>query len=681
MCGISSLPKPPGMIPIVCFAEESMPLMMSPLCIPEGDKTGIRMGSIGVSIKNGAKIMLIGSIELLVQCKANVGEGTVLIENMLRWASGNLPKVMLLGLPEHMNALIKKNISECGYKASIATDPTGVIQRRNVVICTDDCPFIEELKEFVENGGGLICCHRPDATRTPMASYLSTMGISFMDCGLIVGRIHTTVLEAKHSFNQLRETCFDCQADKYIEAVSSANVSIQDLDILTTPLKWYIQAMPKDYTPRIAEVHEAAWNFLTRNEHWVSEEGFCSHVEESITSVLLVETTQKLPCSYWVGKNMGEVFPGKSNADILSGEKVVAAFNAEGWASTGLWAPAGVMCKVRIENGVSGIRLQIGAHESALVSKDGPWRRWPFIISLFDLPENGELEFCSPFGGLIYLTLDEEPLEQVVVEVEFSNVCMCPRYHHEHGNLWNETCKLDVPFGEIETGTVTFTVPSNVLRMIKSINEPVRRFDALVGEIHSFLASDIATNHRIVFDVDLPNDIPICGYPIVLPIEAAEIILLETAPTPELFSTLAFIGVMSMPLEDFSEDQETALANLAVVIAMRKFWPHENPLDYAPDIMTKYLDQLLNICTELGSDKVTDALQATKQVKEMGSQRSQNDYWMDFVKYLSIGCNRDLQELLELRQKTEKRNVLMSCSSASLSEYVLSEACLSGRSA
>jgi hypothetical protein len=234
------------------------------------------------------------------------------------------------------------------------------------------------------------------------------------------------------------------------------------------------------------------------------------------------------------------------------------------------------------------------------------------------------MTISSMFGGIIYI-VTRAPVPGF--QVTFDGVARCPLFQRDE---WNVSSFLCAPFCEITTQFADFTVPSAYISEIPSVAKFVERMDFLLGSVIQFTADFQNRRHRVVFDVELPTNVPICGYPILLGYDSIRPILIDDTPSADLFCLLMFVGVLALPEQFFDEVDETCLAALAANIAMSKRWETQAIIEEVDELPPKFKTLLVEYAELRDGQAMTRAL---VKVRERGRLEGQ-DMWDVFVNEL-----------------------------------------------
>jgi hypothetical protein len=264
-------------------------------------------------------------------------------------------------------------------------------------------------------------------------------------------------------------------------------------------------------------------------------------------------------------------FPGRSNL-ALRNFQLQAEFASAGWYSTGLYLPAGVVSTVVVDRRVSHCWLQIGSHAESITAQAVAWRRWPSVTVRFEIVER-TIQIGSPFGGIIYVTCDENPgQEPLAIVLTFCHVGRHPFFTVHDPGLWNETKDLDAPWAELETRFIIFTLPATFLRSLPDLPGLANRIDVIVNELLKFMSDDSVSAYRVIFDVTVTDSMA-NAEAIFLPIETLDDVLLHEGPSVALLSLFQLIAERSIPPLGFPTNAKSALASLAAYSTAESIWP------------------------------------------------------------------------------------------------------------
>jgi hypothetical protein len=434
---------------------------------------------------------------------------------------------------------------------------------------------------------------------------LSAYGIGFPACNYKLGPYHATFFAVADQAARIPFVFLarDCQA--MIESpLDSIELPLLDRAIAT--VRYYLSVMRRTNDEVISDLATAAFDALSKSSY-VSDEGLCPDLLHGVLMVLVTELTQKLPAKYFVGQKYSQPFPGEVGAQERVADIVSLSLKIGGWHTTGFYLPAGELGHAKVASGEMppGAVIQIGSHLDNLVQKPGPWQRWPSVVLSFDF-DTEELDFASPFGGVVYLVSPAGGK----VDLELSGVVKYPVFAK---GSWNGTEGLAAPFAEIMSDYAILTLPVSILPPTDVIEAGCTFLDDLIDAAVHFTGDDSDTVYRVIFDMELATDSPVCGNPIVLTNEQLDAVFTAREPSPDLFCLLMFIAILSLPVGGFSEDEETCIGAVAAGVAFRKKWPNATPMDYSPDELPEQTAALWDIsCSPPGEKAIPRSLQVVR---------------------------------------------------------------------
>jgi hypothetical protein len=216
-------------------------------------------------------------------------------------------------------------------------------------------------------------------------------------------------------------------------------------------------------------------------------------------------------------------FPGSTPAGAPRvSRKVSVNAAAPGWASTGLYVPAGSVVTVSLPfPALKGSwSLRVGAHSDELWSLDA-WQRAPDITRVFPVSQRAT-RIASGFGGLLYVQVPEDA-GTGNVEAQVEGVVEAPLFQLGKTRLqeWRrEVRNRPGPWAELAGRRVIFTVPSSAIRNLQDPQSLLELWDRLVESQEKLVArAPRRTPERIVADRQISAGYMHSGYPIMTPID------------------------------------------------------------------------------------------------------------------------------------------------------------------
>lgn len=672
--GVEFVPKPDGMVPVVTVSDKALPVSIAPLCLDAGDPTGVSLAIIAIAHYEQGRVMCAGHIDFFSAC-AQDPEGSVFLENSVRWAASGVRgmiRVCLLNLPEAVSQAMQKVMVNFGFHVSLRQNCDD-INRFNVVFCTSDCQFGVELREGLKRGISVICgaADTDSPTRFDFNSLLVETGIGFPQCFLVVGPLNATMTSVSPSYTAMSKVTLKNQAELFEDMVRlpPEEIDVGKLDNVISTLRYHVSVMFQEKNEILEKLANAALNALEQSDCYRNGT-FCYTLLQKVYATLLVDVMMKLPASYFQGKDHSLVFPG----DLAPQERITTTialqYKNDGWFGTGFYCPPGEVSHVAITGDVTGsMAIQIGSHTEVLCNKETEWLRWPGVTSVYRVGGE-EVEIGSMFGGIIYLSNDD-PVEGTV-QMTFNNMCRYPMWKN---GSWNDTEEFVAPFFEIETRFVIFTMPYDSLINIPNIDEFAAGIDQMIGEVLEFTCATPEKPFRVVFDVELPCDGPICGYPIIMNYEMIEEIVFHQQPSPSLMILLIYIGILSLPPDFVCEDIESSLAMTAACAAFLRRWPTESPIDHITIPLPSTFSDIWAVYSQEEDKQLLTKALGRVLPKAQGMPPNHHSMWGAVVNELTkLSNGRDYQHLMP--KKTEvlpAEALIMSMSSSNLQSYQLSD--------
>ena len=671
--GVSYVPKTDAMVPVVAVGERALPIAIAPLCLEAGDPTGVSLGIAAVAHYERGRVLCVGQINFIVECTSENAEAAVFLENAVRWAAPNVMgtiRVCLLGLSASIAPQIQKNLGGFGFHVSLRDEPTD-LERFNVILCSSDCKFGVELREALKRGAGLICgaAEAETPNRFAMNSLLVEAGLGFPQCFLVVGPLNASTVKLTLSYTAMSKITLKSQAARFEEMVKGKDINqidVGELDNVISALRYHIGVMFQEKNEILEHLADIALEAL-ENSNCYENGVFCSTLVQSVFVALITDLMMKLPASYFAGKDHSQLFPGPIGIPELVTETISVNYTNDGWFTTGMYLPAGHVAKVAVTGDVTEtMAIQVGSHTEVLSTGQSGLLRWPSVVNIYRIgPE--EFEIGSMFGGIVYLVNDAKG--EGCVNITFTDVCKYPLWS-EGG--WNGTETLEAPVMEIVTSYVVFTMPREYMEKIPDVSEFVMNIDSFIENVVHFTSYVPDKPFRVVFDVELPVEGPICGYPIVLSYETIDNIINNQNPTPGLFIMLMYIGILSLPADFFEDDIEASLATTATGVTFLKHWPDLSPLDYVTIPLPAMFSEIWAIyLNERDKGLITRVLRRTRM-----RPPGKFDMWQVFVTELNkCSEGKDYGHLMPKRsdKSPPSESVVMCMSSTSLQSYQLDD--------
>ena len=670
--GISKIPKPQDLHPLVCLSEYTAPVAIAILSLSSGNTTEIYLPVVAISVFNNRRMMVIGQIGLLAMCNNQSTEASAFLENSVHWTGGvgrNNYRICLLQVEPAIAQEIAKNLKTFDFIVTVQ-DTLPEFKRFHIIITTMQCTFGEQLRDYM---GGLIIADVSENTQEKnMTKFILEHGLGFPKSSLSMGNVTNEFIRTNKGFRDLIECTLLKLVEQYkVMVQDEIDMSVQKYDNLVTALRYHIIVLDRRENEILIELAEAAFTLL-KNTNYITEDGYiCPSIIHGITVVLLTEILQRMPAKIFVGQHHGNRFPGEIVDPQLDDFKTHHEFLCESWNSSGLYLPSGVLAHAKLSKPCPYAHIQIGAHVECIIKQAGPWKRWPIIVDTYDFNDDLEIDFASPFGGIVYVVIDEFPnVHSLEIDVTFSNLMQYPIYSVSDPASYEEAMRENQsPWTEIETNFIIITVPTSQVPLFGDLSEYCKYIDNIIAEVLQFTCDSSQKLYRLVFDVELPNDKPTCSYPICMPMRMIEDIA-SMKPSIDLFTLCYYIGTLSMAQMSFGESDGRALGMIAAIHAFHNVFEKIDPLEYNAENPPEIFTDLYSIYKISKPDDFTKSIEDLRRMYEL-VQVDDKRIWDIFVQKLSGYTGKDYTMRLVHRKTEGGNNSLISYSSKSLSEFQL----------
>ena len=223
-----------------------------------------------------------------------------------------------------------------------------------------------------------------------------------------------------------------------------------------------------------------------------------------------------------------KIFPGVAPADAPRVTREVAIHpNIPGWTSTGLWVNGGDPITVKVPPAMigKGFAVRIGCHSDSLYHLD-KWERAPEITR--SVPIEAEVTVAAnAFGGLVFIEVPDRAKDGQDFNVSIAGAIEAPQFvlGRDDDAKWNSTIKIRKgPWTEFACDKVILCCPTENARHVTNPAELMAFWKKVVE------AQDEISNQtdgrkrpeRIVCDVQISAGYMHSGYPIMVPVSAAD---------------------------------------------------------------------------------------------------------------------------------------------------------------
>lgn len=234
-------------------------------------------------------------------------------------------------------------------------------------------------------------------------------------------------------------------------------------------------------------------------------------------------------------------FPGVPEGDVdLVERQIVIDPAIGGWHSTGLWAPPGQKITLTLQGkSKAPMSLRIGSQSDFLTwnhlekHHDGKLRRLPRLTNSVRISGDDirgrKFEFANPVGGLIYIEVHGVHKKVKPAKMTVSGGVPAPLYIFGDKPLEKEylttseewktqLAEYKAPWGEIQTPRLTFTLPLDMLQMMKLPRRVCKKLQSGMAVQDWLVGWDLDENRinepmRFVIDRQISVGYGHSGYP------------------------------------------------------------------------------------------------------------------------------------------------------------------------
>lgn len=688
---------PPGTIPIACLSDNSIPVVISPLTFDGSKQTGIDMPILAAGIKKKGRIVCYGHVCMFNRNYFNSGDTGVLIHNSVIWLNdkkGIINPVQFISIPREYHSEIKRCFHIHGIQVQFEEFSSDIFQDNSFVIIPsyfniDDAEKKNAINNLISNGGGLGVVYIPkegtDFSNTiVMNRFLIKFGLSFTYCSLSEDVSTPFTVIVHDSFDHPKKYIFWSLIEQFNHFINSNSnkTNTTFLDDLITEIRYNVLVSGKNQIQLILLLIDICWEYLKKTNYQLDNGLICPEVYHSITVTLMMDLYTKRPLECITASPEASTFPGLAYDVDIEDITVNLKLQNESIISTGIWIQPGVISKLHIADKkciscFKNIYIQVGSHSLSLLPKPGPWKRWPSTVCTFKITseskdEEGDqisIEFASQFGGIVYIAIasfpdefddvgespaspSEENIKQqtnenVNVQCTFEKVCHYPMSVYDDKNVYIKTKSLNVPWGEIVSKSIIFTLPTKYITDISDFDSLFEHIEKIISLLSEYMKYPIVRQYRIVFDVETVDNKPVAHYPIfMLESDINDILFLRTKPSPGLFRLLMMLTLVSMRDGVFDFLTEDALSAFVASIVMKKMFPSFDPIEKPPVDMPVLFKELWLIHLKVNG-KVLQNMIVKSQAADSPVYDVPEDRWIAFVRDLCFSLQLNFMPILE----------------------------------
>ncbi|OHS93652.1 hypothetical protein TRFO_11652 [Tritrichomonas foetus] len=693
---IHTIRCPNGMVPPVCLDQFAMPIATSSLELDDTEPVDISLPILSVSFGNDCRVACFAHIQFLSSICYDNEDTSKLIRNVISWLNGGSPitkPLLLYGFPERYQLEGSHSLDESQILYDFGDQSTDLLEYQVIFISTtvDITKPIQRQRfnSFLKNKGGICFFHCPDGPNR-VNQFLLDYGLAYSCCNLSTNGQSRVSVEIMPNVDDILPCHLLSYEKLFCEFIKLPVIEPGDLDDLVTALRYHIMVCDERYSEIILKIADSAWQYLETTQY-STEEGIASQLQQSIIIVLLDELSSKLPADKIRAIPDAKKFPGEIVNAELSAHTLEIVLHDESWISTGLWLPAGEVATIKCDEFPPNLHVQVGSHTESLLSKQGPWKRWPDVVLTVDIVSK-QTTVRTSFGGIVYLYVsnddeEEEEMEEIEnqktdsnsnrntnqntnqnnknteceaeeeeyenenenmkVRITFENFCRYPRMAFEKPYIYEKTKNSGAPWGELSSKSIIITLPSTEMEKIENVDELCAFLDKTVVMVSAYISYKVVRPYRLVFDVEKCDDSFSSEYPIVLLLEYVNDILFNyKTPNVGLFQLIRSLAVVSLPEGCFDPGTEAAIGSLVSTVIFRKFWPGFDVNKLEGIVMPPLFQELWLIHAQL-SNQLIPQLLAQSQSPDAPTYDSPEDMWIGFIRDLCNLAKYDLTQLLE----------------------------------
>lgn len=611
--GVVLIPNVATWSPIMCLSELSTPVLIMPASFSGNLYPQISLPTMALSRCQFGRVLAIGSMEVIEKCEPVNESYVIFLENILRWTAGPQPQsriMLVLGIKKSHAMNMIKNMNGLGFGFEHKTSVTGEIDLTKYcgLIIQSDCQLTDKIYDFVVNGGGLLIFPTIHHSKHKYSinTVITQFGLAFPNFPFYIEPTKDDSVSAQFPFHEIRQYTLSAIISTFCSTLNKKTIDMNAIDRLGTLLRYHLVMVQRGQCSELQKLAESCLEYLTHRSYY-QDNMICSEPVDEMIGILMSESLLKMSANSLGYFNLGSIFPG--NTIMLDLEEITVNLNITDnrWNSTGVWIPANCIATAVISKLIPNIVVQVGAH-SSYICKRGPWKRWPSVSSSFDVGQNN-FDIATPYGGMIYvINFDKEITKSIKLSITFPDVIKYPYYKIDKPKLWKKTQGNPIPWGEVEGNNIIFTALTRNIREIKNLDEFANTMDLFITDIRSFISNQETWKLRVVFDVEVPEEGHIVGYPIVMSLDECPNIFKYDDPSKEIFTLLYLISMTLLPRGLFDPMIEVIISCSAAASCFMNKWPMYNPLDYLPFAPTQTMTDFMNIIKTNGIQVIQASL-------------------------------------------------------------------------
>ena len=651
-----------GSSPVVCISENAFPIIIEPLYSEENEQVSFNVPIIAGAKYNGGKVLCFGNSFYFAPKVLAVENTEELMHNCLRWITTShfnpeyKGKCILIGFDEKEAEFLHSFLKRRKFTVTIVNNFLHeTIHQFQYIFISLNFHFTSEeqeaaLYDAVSSGCSLLvfAANNQEFVNYDMNSFLVEIGLVYPGSNFVLGS-YSNSIQINKFFNEVNQARFSYVKDRYIELLHQENIDVVQFDTVISVLHLYTQALEIEHFPLIENLFNETMDYLNRT-NYITDDGIAPLQLQTLAIVHLTSLLIKFPLVLPKGCPTIDKFPGIAGPAEKLGSfqrKIMIKKNfPTTWYSTGLWLPAATSATIQLSNVVPNTKVQIGSHCVELTCSEGPYQRWPLIVNETPL-DFVEVEVVSPFGGLVYIVTEEYEGDEQEITFSFNNFLEAPRYIDGEPEIWEKTKQKDVPWCELESENIIFTIPTNLAREISEIPKVFEVYSNAIQSISKFMRVQMTGPIRIVFDnTILPSSLMPRNYnPIYLHTRDGDKPFLVENPSAFLFKIFQKIA-MSMVINDVLDKlTKKTLSIIATAEVFMTLWPDQDPFLFTNN-NSQLTQSLWEIRNEIGDAPISKTIDDLRSILTDPSG-SPDDSWIAFVMLLSKNGQKNFTQILQ----------------------------------
>ena len=662
--GVDSFKVPSGLIPIVCLSENTFPICVNNLRLGEDKITNIQLPIIAASNAGNGKIICFSSYKMFSEHYTDKSQFVTLVSNACKWLCGHdffLLAVLFLELPPKVSQYLHNILLPMGLKPEVGNLQTK-LTNFPIIFISSHIQFnspeeLQKLVNYIDNGGSVFCVGGIESNEAiheePVNPFIRKFGLAYTMCAISPEKAPSEIITLPQydyignvRLPDILEYLRDRRENEINPDVHDSAL-LERVDDLVTAVRYYVIVSGEMQFNILVEMYTSALNYL-KKIGYRNDNLLCPETMHNVIAILLEDILAKLPISSITVHPDADIFPGIMD-DLDFGEyEIQITLLKERLISTGFWVAPGKIAYIECDGKYSNVSLQIGIHNSPILTKPGPYKRWPTVITTFEISQ-GKIEVATPFGGMLFVAVTELPdeLEGTRMKMICKNVAMYPMYSLVEKDIYENTKNSKVKWGEISCQTAIITLKTEDLQKIPDIEKSATFIDKLIRNISDFLSYEIQRPYRIVFDYDHANEEFEEWYPItVLTGDFDGIFIDINHPNYSLFHLLEKISRVSLCSSVFDSDVETALSNLSAMHTFREIYPDFDPHNFNFFKPPLLFEELWEIYTKIDIDIIKNVVKVS-QDSNFDENAVDEDKWITFLHNLCKVSNMNLTSLFQ----------------------------------